>query len=1114
MKPIVSFTTEPEFLIESEETIALYNLTLSEPPPDTGITVNINAPNLSEFDLSKAQVEGGQITLDDELEQQLQNALDGTRAAEIPGAAVAIVSPFASWFAASGVSRLEDNTPLKPDDRFEIGSITKTFVATTVLQLVEEGKLSLEDTLTTLLPESITADILNSETITLKQLLQHTSGIPDYVDVLFNQASDDPTVFLQEWEPEELVDLTDGVEPYFEPGESWRYSSTNFILAGLIIEAVTGNNIAAEIRTRILEPLNLENTFFAKEEEIPGGYISGYWDFNEDGTLDNISVANISWTWAAGAMVSNTQDLDTFARSLFKGDLLEPQTLEQMLDTIPTTDPVNYSSYGLGVGTIESPNRFWYIHRGQTLGYRSNMWYSPADDLTYIELINGFSRDNLVRDILPLFREGIADENFNFTITEQNAQISLPVANDGEIEGEEIVTFTLEPGEEYEVDSNAQTGTFTIFDTSDEANIIKPTVSFTSEPKLLIESQETVSLLNFSLSETPPELGTTVTINSSDLSEFNLNSIETQGGEINLSKDIQSQLRAALKEKVTAETPGATIAITSPLGNWSEAAGIANIENNTPVTTKDRFEIGSITKTFTAATILKLVEAGTITLDDTLTDWLPEEVTTNIANSGEISIRQLLNHTSGIAEYDAILLQQALLDPTVFLKNWQPEELVELTKGLQPFFAPGESWQYSNTNYILAGMIISAATGNNIAAEIRSQILEPLNLENTFFAQEEEIPGGYVSGYLDFDLDGNLDDVSIANLSWSWTSGAIVSNTEDLTQFAQALYEGELLSTASRSEMFTLVDTGRGYSYGLGMMSFETPDLGTVVGHRGGSLGFSSNMWYSSSDNFTYVDLVNARTEEELVKDVIPKFTEGLIPQVGNIDASEELNFTITEQNAQISLRVANDGETEGEEIATFTIEEGNRYEINPDAQTTTFTILDTLQSFEELILTPVADDNTTEIIDLRSFGNREITAEYTISREADFDNQVYFYAVDDINGNIDNLAPGADGYLQAALENIVQQQAFETSDDNTESGTIQMEAGSIIAPMIIVDGTLESAKSGEATVYLSYGGSNGNDNFDHIKMLNSNTFSFEDLPNGGDQDFNDIVITFDKLSA
>lgn len=466
MKPKVSFTTKPELLIESEETVALFNFSLSEPPPETGIVVNINVTNLSEFNLSQAQVEGGKITLEEEFEQQLQNALDGTRAAEIPGAAVAIVSPFGSWFGASGVANLENNTPLQPSDRFQIGSITKTFVATTALQLVEEGKLNLEDTLTTWLPESLTADIPNSEEITLKQLLQHTSGIADYVDVLFTQAATNPTVFLANWQPEQLVDLIDGVEPLFEPGESWIYSNTNFILAGLVIEAATGNNIAREIRDRIITPLNLNNTFFAEEEEIPGGFVSGYWDFDQNGTLNNITGASLSWAWTAGAMVSNTQDLDTFARNLFKGDLLEPQTLEQMLDTTPAIDSDNYSSYGLGVGTIESSNRFWYIHRGQTLGYRSNMWYSPQEDLTYIELINGFSRDNLVRDILPSFRQGIADSNFNFTITEQNAQISLPVANDGETEGEETATFTIEAGEGYEVNPDAQTGTFTIVDTS------------------------------------------------------------------------------------------------------------------------------------------------------------------------------------------------------------------------------------------------------------------------------------------------------------------------------------------------------------------------------------------------------------------------------------------------------------------------------------------------------------------------------------------------------------------------------------------------------------------------------------------------------------------------
>ncbi|MBE9215242.1 serine hydrolase [Plectonema cf. radiosum LEGE 06105] len=472
---------------------------------------------------------------------------------------------------------------------------------------------------------------------------------------------------------------------------------------------------------------------------------------------------------------------------------------------------------------------------------------------------------------------------------------------------------------------------------------MEPIVSFSTEPELLIESQETASLLNFSLSEPPSSLGTTITVNTPNLSEFNLNSIQTQGGEINLNNDIQSQLETALAEKIIAQVPGATIAITSPLGNWSEAAGVANIENNTPLQPNNRFQIGSVTKTFTATTVLKLAEAGKLTLEDTLTDWLPQEVTANIPSADEITIRQLLNHTSGIAEYDSILLQQAVTNPTIFLNDWQPEQIVELIDGVEPFFEPGESWQYSNTNYTLAGMVIEAASDNNIAAEIRSQILQPLNLENTFFAGEEEIPGGYVSGYLDFDFDGILDDVSVANPSWTWTSGAIVSNTQDLSQFARDLYAGELLSQESLAQMFTLVDTGRGFSYGLGMMSFETPDLGTVVGHRGGTLGFNANMWYSSEDDFTYVDLANGRTNEELVVNTIPAFTEGVISTVGNTSTYSEFNFTITEQNAQISLPVLNDGEVEGEETATFTVEAGEGYEVDPDANSGIFTIVDSL---------------------------------------------------------------------------------------------------------------------------------------------------------------------------
>lgn len=544
---------------------------------------------------------------------------------------------------------------------------------------------------------------------------------------------------------------------------------------------------------------------------------------------------------------------------------------------------------------------------------------------------------------------------------------------------------------------------------------MNPNVSLTTKHELLIESQETASLLNFSLSE-PPPTSLTITVETPNLSEFALSSIQTQGGELDLNDDIQSQLETALSEKVTAQVPGATIAITSPLGNWSEAAGVANLENDTLLQPSNRFQIGSITKTFTATTVLKLAEAGKLSLENTLTDWLPQAVTANIPNADEITVRQLLNHTSGIAEYDAILLQQAVTDPTIFLNEWQPEQIVELIDGVEPFFAPGESWQYSNTNYILAGMVIEAASDNNVAAEIRAQILDPLNLENTFFAAEEEIPGGYVSGYLDFDFDGVLDDVSLANPSWTWTSGAIVSSTQDLTEFARALYAGELLSSESLAQMFTLVDTGRGYSYGLGMMSFETPDLGTVVGHRGGTLGFNANMWYSSEDDFTYVDLANGRTNEELVVDIIPAFTEGAIPTVGNTSAYSELDFVLAEQNAQISIPVADDGEIEGEETATFTIEAGEGYEVDVDANSSTFTIVDAPLEASLILDTKLAlifgsiDGNAIEVQSNNQLifaGEMNDTIDASIGSEGE--NRIYAGSGDDtaILGTGDRLVGG-----------------------------------------------------------------------------------------------------------
>ncbi len=172
---------------------------------------------------------------------------------------------------------------------------------------------------------------------------------------------------------------------------------------------------------------------------------------------------------------------------------------------------------------------------------------------------------------------------------------------------------------------------------------------------------------------------------------------------------------------------------------------------------------------------------------------------------------------------------------------------------------------------------------------------------------------------------------------------------------------------------------------------------------------------------------------------------------------------------------------------------------------------LTVLTKLENQIATEEVNGTTIESIDLRDF-TAEVTVDFTISREADFNNTVYFYAVDDITGTVNGLAPDADGYLEAALsEDNLASPMFSTTDDNEESGTVQFDAGSIIVPVIIADGTLAQALSGAAEVYFPYLGANtDNGNFDHIKLLDDNTFAFEDLANGGDQDFNDIKIKID----
>ncbi len=162
-------------------------------------------------------------------------------------------------------------------------------------------------------------------------------------------------------------------------------------------------------------------------------------------------------------------------------------------------------------------------------------------------------------------------------------------------------------------------------------------------------------------------------------------------------------------------------------------------------------------------------------------------------------------------------------------------------------------------------------------------------------------------------------------------------------------------------------------------------------------------------------------------------------------------------------------------------------------------------------------DDNSVELINLRGFGDVTVKASYEISREADFDNEVYFYKVDSANGLINRQLPNSETYLQAALNNIISPE-FSIGDDESESGVVNLEAGSIIGAMIIANGSLEELQdtdtSNDPMVYFSFPGATGGDGFDHIKLVGNNKFGFEDLPNGGDMDFDDIEIEFTNFEV
>lgn len=288
-----------------------------------------------------------------------------------PGAAVLVArGDHVLYRGAAGMANVELSVPLSADQRFHIGSITKSLTAATVLKLASLQKLSLDDPLSRYLP-----DFPNGPKITLAQLLDHTSGVSDEWDANPAETLDTQT----------LVKRIAAKEPDFPPGAAWRYSNSGYMLLGAVIERVTGKPWDQAMRELVLAPAGMEHTLYGGDDRIVRGQVEGY-SVDDKGEATHAPFASMTGPAAAGALTSTVDDLFKFLRALH-GDLLPSAWREAMTTPKTTSDgqPVPYG-YGIAVGTVRG--KPVYEHNGGIAGFATQFTYFPEQDVTVVVLAN------------------------------------------------------------------------------------------------------------------------------------------------------------------------------------------------------------------------------------------------------------------------------------------------------------------------------------------------------------------------------------------------------------------------------------------------------------------------------------------------------------------------------------------------------------------------------------------------------------------------------------------------------------------------------------------------------------------------------------------------------
>ena len=295
---------------------------------------------------------------------------------------------------AFGLSNLELNVKMKPENIFEIGSMTKQFTAVSILMLVEQGQISLQDEITKFIPDYPT----HGQKITIHHLLNHTSGIKSYTRMkkLFSVARRD-------MKPQELINFFKDEPIDFKPGEKYKYNNSAYIILGYIIEQTSGISYADYIQKNIFDKLNMSNSMYASHSKIIKKRASGY---HNRGGYQNAMYISHTLPYAGGSLMSTIDDLNKWQQALTQNKLLKKETLQKAHTnyTLNNGEKINYG-YGWNIKTIN--NEVSYEHGGSIFGYKSMGVYIPNKDIYVVILTNCdcISPTKLTRDITKIILE-------------------------------------------------------------------------------------------------------------------------------------------------------------------------------------------------------------------------------------------------------------------------------------------------------------------------------------------------------------------------------------------------------------------------------------------------------------------------------------------------------------------------------------------------------------------------------------------------------------------------------------------------------------------------------------------------------------------------------------